>query len=89
MALELGFTNVINEDNLEEAASWIYDNMFGSESRSSIARDLVEDGRREVICAKAYLSYNVALSSVLDRVAGSTQRGDNQSGRYTSKRWTR
>jgi hypothetical protein len=33
---------------LEEAATWVYENLFGADSRSSDARNLVESGRREV-----------------------------------------
>jgi len=48
MAEDLDLMEVINEGTLEEAASWVYDTIFGGESRRSEARDLVEDGRREV-----------------------------------------
>uniref|UniRef100_A0A061RB87 Transcription elongation factor SPT6 n=1 Tax=Tetraselmis sp. GSL018 TaxID=582737 RepID=A0A061RB87_9CHLO len=38
----------IHEGNVEEAAEWVYQNLFGTESRVNIARNLVEDGLREV-----------------------------------------
>lgn len=48
MAADAALMESIDEGNLEEAASWVYETMFGIDSRRTEARDLVEDGRREV-----------------------------------------
>eukprot|EP00873_Tetraselmis_striata_P037857 jgi/Tetstr1/458121/TSEL_044613.t1 len=48
MAADLTLLDTLSSETLPEAARWIYEQLFGIDSRRTWVRDLVEDGRREV-----------------------------------------
>jgi hypothetical protein len=53
MAVDLDLLDTLSAETLPEASRWIYEQLFGIDSRRTWVRDLVEDGRREVSSAAA------------------------------------